>query len=435
MLHKKELDIREEPAPKAHLHRMRSERLRTRESLTRALTRIAGRIAEAPTRLVEWNDRYLYSRVSSTITAKRLWAAGSFARGATMCGDLDLILEIDVDGAHPPTRTIGNGLFGRAQDTSLFIGTPEQNTSNIAFPEARLIWSEASPDWNANIAAIAPDPTAGRFARPADRLPFRPDQMSASIEELDRLLELRDQGVLSWEFVDAAEIDEDRSALKNAGIASDHYGAKTRDALRLGISCLVSRGRKADQIDPEADSRTCFRYGGTLLLTAQPALPIDLLRSPLYDRLALVPHRSRRGPNGVWLIGRGPEHPLEKQFADCRAFYVTWDGQPAFFSDVSYSEYEPANGIELFLAEEDAVDRAEDDRDFVADGEGVGISSAAGTELLQLVAGCDLVLVDFATIALSRLGELAAGACGEDEVVLSGALELAAALQTRSPEV
>jgi hypothetical protein len=379
---------------------------------------------------MEWTDRRLYSRETATVTAKCLWVAGSYARGAIECGDLDLILEIAVEGHHPPTPTIAKSLFGAAQDTTLYTGTPDRNSSNVAFPEARLVWSEVSPDWKANIANISPDPNAGRFARATDALPLRPDQVSADVEELERLLDLKDRRVLDWEFIDAASVTTNPAALKDAGLHPEFYGAKTRDALQLVISHHASLGREGKWMQAGVNERTRFRCGGTFFVTANPEIPLDQLENPIYDKLTVVPHRSRRGPNGIWLVGRGPEHPVEKLFSGRSAHYVTSSGEPVRFMDVTHSRHKPATGIELFHAEDDALDHAEIERDFVEDDDAVEVARAEGSQLLQLIAGCDLVLVNGESFALSRIGQLATQTGAEDEVRIARAEELAAALAT-----
>jgi hypothetical protein len=392
---------------------VKSEQRRTRESLTRALVRIAARIAEAPTQRVEWYDHRRYKRDASTVTAIRLWVAGSYARGAQDCGDLDLVLEATFEGAYPPTSAIKNALLGRVQDASLFIGTPEKNSANIAFPEARLVWDRESPDWNANLAAIRVDPTAVRFSRPTDRLPIRPEQLSADKEQLERLLALGDERVLTWRFVDESEITVDSSGVLNAGLQRINIGVKTREALNLAISHFGSGSSKPrgwtrldlDRLSAGLSDKTSFWFDGTLVLTGAPQVPIDRLDVLFCDRLAIVPHRSRRGPNGIWIITRGPEHPLVKSLADLRAFYVTCEGTPFYYEEYDDAVHEAAAGVDLFLNAEDADAQAESERDFVSDDEEVSVASAAGTELLSLIAGCDLVGVDGERVALSSAGE------------------------------
>jgi hypothetical protein len=414
---------------------MRSERRRSRDSLTRSLERIAGRIAQAPSQTVEWNDRHRYTREVSTITAKRLWVAGSYARGAPQCGDLDLVLEVTVSGVHPSSRTIAKGLFGSAPDTTLYVGTPDENSSYVVFPEACLIWSEDSPDWKANISAIACDAGAGRYARPTDRLPLRPEQMSTTLEELEQLLQLKGAQVLDWKFVDASDITLDPAAVESTRLLAECLGAKTRDALQLAASYFGAAGREGEWNPATMNERTRFRCGGILLLTAYPEIPVHHLENPFYDTLALVPHRSRRGPNGIWIIRRGPAHLVEKLFADCRAFYVTCNGEPLRISDVSYSTFNPATGIDLFSDEQDAFDVAENERDFFGDDDEIEVASAGGSELLRLIAGCDLVLVDHSEeLVLTRAGQLARQSDEDEEVRIADAPALAAALTGIPPQ-
>ena len=410
---------------------LREERRRTRESLTRARERIAGRIAAAPTQPVEWDDRRTYAPESATITAERLWVAGSYARGAAVCGDLDLIVELAIEGPQPPTRTIGNRLFGRAQDTSLYVGTPERNSANIPFPEARLVWSQASPDWRTNISAIAVDSDAGHFERPLDQLPLRPDQLSTDFEQIKRVLELLDGGILSSEFIEAAAITEDPAALAKVRFRPDRYGVKTADALRLGVSWLAPRV-DGDRLRTEEQGHLRFRFGGTLLLVGSPGLPVQRLDTPFHDALALVPHWSRRGPNGIWIIRRGPEHPVVKQFEEGRAFFVTRNGEPDYFSDVTHSSSDARKGIELYRDEQETVERVEDDRDFYPDHERIEVASASGAGLLHHLAGCDIVLVDGESFALSQAGQRTLRVGGDADVPIVSAATLAAALRDPS---
>lgn len=402
---------------------MRAERRRTRDSLTKTLSRIAGRIAVRPTGDVEWTDHRTGDRERATVTAKCLWVAGSYARGAVECGDLDLILDATIDGFHPPARSIAKSLFGATQDTSLYIGTPESNSSQVAFPEARLVWCDESPDWRLNIAAIGIDPEAGRFARATDELPLRPDQLSTGLESLEELVELRRRGVLVWEFIDANEIGSHPAALDRVRLPPDLYGAKTREAVQLAVSHFASAGHTRRWKPLQWPDRTRFRSGGKLVFTGQLTIALDHLESPVIDTLALVPHRSRRGPNGIWLIRRGPEHPVERLFAGCRAFHVTNGGEPIY---VHYGDGSEAPvGIDLFSDEEGAAEGAEIQRDFEEEDDQVEVASAAGAELLLLIAGCDLVKVDGTSFVFSRAGQ---GVAPDGETGISDARELAAAL-------
>lgn len=357
----------------------------------------------------------------------RLWVAGSYARGAADCGDLDLIVELAVDGHTPPARAIGNRLFGRAQDTSLYVGTPEHNSANVAFPEARLVWSGEQPDWRTNIAEIGSDPAAGRFERPLDAIPLRPDQLAADLETLERVVAGIGEGALRSRFIPAVELREDPALLGSMRFRAGRYGARTSEVLRLALPYLGAR-TGADRVRVEEQGALRFQVGGTLLLAGTPPVPLHRLETPFYAGLALMPHLSRRSPNGLWLLERGPEHEVEKLFAGRAAFYVTCGGAPLVVEDASHSRTHPAGEVALFTSEEDARERAEDEADLSGAPDRIDVAKAAGTALLGLLAGCDLVSVDGDTRALSQSGELALAAWGQNEVGVADAATLAALL-------
>lgn len=363
---------------------------------------------------MEWTDRRFSSRYTATVTAKRLWVAGSFARGAAECGDLDLIMDVSVDGSYPPNATIKRNLLGNLQDASLYIGTPDKNDSYVSFPEARLVWSEEFPDGSANLAAIPFDPGAGRFARPTDQLPLRPDQVNPGIGQLEHLLELKQHRVLEWKFIDAASVVPDPPALARASSVMRRFGVKSRDALWLGLAHHAVDAGPGHDPRSDLDGRTGFRWGGTIYLTARPGIPLEELDTPFINAIGLIPHRSRRGPNGIWLIRRGPEHPLEQRFADCQAYHLTWDGKPIFAEEI-YDDHRSITTIDLFRSQEEASDNAEFEREFFGDEGVISFAPARGTRLLDLIAGCDEVTVDQESFALPRAGQQVIPA-GEDRL-------------------
>jgi hypothetical protein len=232
---------------------------------------------------------------------------------------------------------------------------------------------------------------------------------------------------LVWDFTDAGSIREDLGALRLTRLPWDRYGEKTREALQIAISYHASVGRRGAWKPLQWHDRTRFRCGGTLLLTSQLTVPLDQLENPIYGALALVPHRSRRGPNGIWLIGRGPEHSVEKLFAGCGAYYVVINGEPIYVSDQTHSRFQAATVIDLFSSEEDARERAEMERDDADDSDSVQVASGVGAELLRLIAGCDLIQVDGRAFAFSRAGELVVASIKESRI--STAEELAAAVR------
>src|SRR5215510_5502785 len=193
--------------------RRQGERTRSRASFTRTLEAIAARIAEQ--RVFDYEELPIGSlRGYETVEIKALWVAGSYARGAAECGDLDLIIEVaitqtrlanDDDPRRPSLRRI---LLKGAKDVQLHTGTPEKNNMGVAFPEARLIWSPAAPDWAAAIAAIRIDSSATRHARRADLAPLRPGQLAYTNQpDLEVVVDLRERGEIEWVWVPLDQIE------------------------------------------------------------------------------------------------------------------------------------------------------------------------------------------------------------------------------------
>jgi len=89
-----------------------------RESFTKKLERICQRLDEASIRAIAHKD-FFNKPATSKVEITSLWVVGSYARGAMMCGDLDLVLEYRVvEGQHPSPRTvflIPAGFGGRSE--------------------------------------------------------------------------------------------------------------------------------------------------------------------------------------------------------------------------------------------------------------------------------------------------------------------------------
>ncbi|MFH1982403.1 MAG: hypothetical protein ABIL58_11185 [Pseudomonadota bacterium] len=102
---------------------MQEERRRPRQSFTRALKRIAGRIDSHDCFEITYFNPILYKQHRSVVRVAALWAFGSWVRGAPDCGDLDLMADISlVDGTMPVESAIRRALVNRARDVRLYIG-------------------------------------------------------------------------------------------------------------------------------------------------------------------------------------------------------------------------------------------------------------------------------------------------------------------------
>ena len=122
-------------------------------------------------------------RAASTPLIGAVYVFGSYARGALLCGDLDLMVETTgqlprhplnednpmaglrrIDPTDAAVRSLARGLKGVEIS---FISTP---TRRDPLPEKwgvtpTLVWSREQPDTAANLATITPDPNAGRYER------------------------------------------------------------------------------------------------------------------------------------------------------------------------------------------------------------------------------------------------------------------------------
>jgi hypothetical protein len=100
-----------------------------------------------------------------------------------------------------------------------------------------------------------------------------------------------------------------------------------------------------------------------------------------------VPHLSHRGPNGLWLLWRGSEHPLEHAFAPRQAYYLQDSHCPAVTTEID--DWREAETLELFRTYGDAAARASEDKEnFSVDYE---VAVASGSELLRLISAVDVI--------------------------------------------
>ena len=412
------------------------ERRRPRDRFTRILKRLCQRLDEASDAQVRWTESIFKKVRQDIVTVHALWVVGSYARGALDCGDLDLILDVtsQSDGPRawlPPTSAICRTIFRSPADVRVYIGTPEKNTSGLAFDDARLVWSSEGTDWAAAIVAIRPDPSASRFYRPTDAIPFRMEQLDTDIDTISELLELERTQLLQWEFVpytDAA-LEEPRSEDENdvVWLASEFCGKRTQ---RLIPHLLRTFRRntiwpKGKWLRKRAD-KTAFRNGGCDILVGRPPIPYFRLDELPTSEIALFPHLTQRGPNGVWLLGRGDEHPLVKRAMGIRLFcLVSEDGCPVDVRCIGTNGTEGTT-FDLFSSESAAAQQArEDEQQF---GVPTNIRRVSGKDLLTLLSLADALYLGESEIPLTTAGRLLLEA---DEIMDSTTvLDMLASYQT-----
>lgn len=375
---------------------------RKRESFTKALKRIVDRINNENVFEVNWRSELFREDCESRFRVETLWVVGSYARGALNCGDLDLVAEITVEsGVFPFTRRASRAILGSVPDVMLYIGTPNENSSGIEFLGAKVVWSSKSTDWKTAIDDIQEDPTASRYARRYDVLPVRLGQTVNSVEFFEKMVDLHEEGIISWDWIPAEDI---RVCIEGWPVELRRFyenlnkwvGTKTLKAAQYAIAWLES-------IDSPGswrihnDKKCHMKHGGSELFIGRPVVDLKLLDSLSCSQLVIVPHLSRRGPNGIWIIRRGRNHPIERAFTGLGAYYLAVNQSPWYVTRDFHlqNQYCPIRTIELFTSKvaamNFAVERKKDfENDFALD-----IAYAPSTEFLRIISCCDSVKIDF----------------------------------------
>jgi hypothetical protein len=389
-----------------------------RTAFTRKLTRLCERLEECHRRTIAFRHFFFRSReMSSDVVVRSLWVVGSYARGALDCGDLDVVLQVGPERDLPPQRTITKAFFGSLPYVRYYLGDPTTNTSGIEFPDAVLVWSGPQCDWASAIASIKPNPSAGRAARDTDAIPLRHEQVYAELNELVKLVELRDHGSLEWNFaaVDSKWLEMipsqdiasgEEQLLRSAEI---YWGRKSRQLVPALLRLMRVHEPNGDWNSGYAD-HSRMRCGGTEVRVGHPEVGTSSFdNNPSLRQIALVPHFSARGPNGAWLIRRGQGHPDLVRLMNSWAFYlVADDGSPCLYCSYDGKQEWDATAIVLNLF--DSLEEARDDGDFWEEADDSGISKwdvavAKGADLLGIIARCDVIQYGDLQFGITPRGE------------------------------
>lgn len=378
-----------------------------REQATKTLERICERLDACASAQMDKPARFSES-VPGPATAKRLWVVGSYARGAMTCGDIDLVMEVD-----NPSYSAGflkRELFRNPQRVSLYTGTPEKNSSHAQFEGAVLVW-EAGKDWRAALAGIELDESAGRHDRPTDSIPLRLEQ-AGGLAFAEAMLDSLARDELKWHFVPLEVVSPvtEPEAQAEDEIALYQRCRESGAGVRKLLPYVLGYVRRFGQVDLwwSLDSTTRLIQGSQLfVLGSTPAL--DELADLGLSRVVVMPHLSTRGPNGFWVIERGPRHPLATVFEGCEAWIIT-DGQGtpstilAFASSSSYVR--PVMAVDIFQSQIEAVKYAKtlDEDDPLDPGEVRDVRQIQGAALLDVLARCDLLIGGVSDTVFSNTG-------------------------------
>lgn len=389
-----------------------AEKRDPRELFTKKLVRICQRLDETSTRVIA-HKNFLNKAVTSQLEITSLWVVGSYSRGAMTCGDLDLVLQYRlIEGNHPAPPTITKTLFGSLQYVRYYFGTPESSTSGVAFPGAVLIWTKPDCEWRSAIDSIKPDPGAGRATRETDSIPLRAEQLYMEPERLHQLAAQCKEGLLEWEFVEITasdlkpvpieEISErDKKLLRMAPMMG-----KKSQALIPAIIRLMARYEPVGVWGSSDSYRVRFTCGATALNLGRPALPYNPFdEEPSIKQYALIPHISRKGPNGAWIIRRGPNHPDTKALANRHAYFLGSPGSPETLVHRDQNKIWSMEILELFSTHEEAKEFAAmlDEGNDTPDTE---IGRAEGLDLIPLFAWVDAFEIGNHQLAITRAGAI-----------------------------
>ena len=389
---------------------------RSRNFYSKSLSAICGRLDQSNTAGFSWRHPFVHIDCQSKATVKALWIAGSYARGALTCGDLDLVVEIDwhrTPAALP--HQIFKALGLRLKGVSVFDGTPAINSSHVEFPEAVLIWNAHGRDWLTAIDTIAIDANAGHFERATDQIPFGFEQLTCDLEQLEKLLTLRDEGLIKWAFTPLTSIPARERHTSRSISNFNMFGACGAKTQRLFPQLLpyFHFDRWPASYRKGRESRTKFRLGDSLLVVGRPEVPVLLLNSVTTASILIAPHLICGSDNGVWRIARGELHPLTlatkplKIWALLRSDDGLLDFYERFRDDICFEGVSigfPA--IDLFTSLENALQWISDSTE-PGDCELHPVLLTPDA-LLSCLSAVDLISLDMTDYALTPVGAAAA---------------------------
>lgn len=366
------------------------------------------------------------------ITVTGVWVVGSYARGATHCMALDLVVQTTGDSL--PISARNKVLLGRLPDTSgyigssdvaieqyiyfsqseggrssadavkiqmlgypldvrVYLGTPADNESGIYFSEAVQVWG-AGIDSAEALSAIVVDATVGRFPRKADAIPLRHEQVQVGVDFVENLIDTFDQGIYTWSFITLDTFKPVHSI--ELVMKIDRYNLNNDKRLLIPYvqAYIDTVHLPGEPVGHFKDDFWVRDDVWVLLGVGMPAM--TLLNRPGISRLAVMPNISARGPNGIWVIERGPEHALTKAFShkNAAAWLVGHEGNPSFVIHEGPGRDNYVRHLEVFTSKEEAqahIDELyadEDTDEFVRLPEPMFVT---GPQYLDALRGVDMV--------------------------------------------
>jgi hypothetical protein len=138
-----------------------------------------------------------------------------------------------------------------------------------------------------------------------------------------------------------------------------------------------------------------FAIGDALLVTGRPYVSVKELESTEYSCLLIAPYLTGRGPNGIWTIQRGTEHPLLRMFAGACAYHLSVNGEQVR-TTYHIDDNPSGTAIDLFRQPRDA-------KSVMFDDEKIAFASETPA-VLKLLHRVDLVISHKQDFALTPHG-------------------------------
>jgi len=292
---------------------------RPRAHWTGKLARILAAVTSKESYEANWEDSLLGGRLTGKFVVEAVYVFGSFARGAEVCGDLDLVVEVRrIEGLLPPSALVKRVALGRPTHVDVLIDSFGTDHFRSQFSEARLVWSRALPDWEANVAAIPALPTATRFARKTDALPFPLRCLGTSRDSAEALVDRIAARELKSTFLPFESINVDTDGWDEhqkhlAMCAGMGAGSATKNVVNWVMQHTFDTTSEPYSFRRE-DHAGRLHVNDAVIRMGRPNPSATVLDRVDASRLLLVPHLSTRVPGGVWCLERGPEHPVVKAF-------------------------------------------------------------------------------------------------------------------------
>lgn len=189
-------------------------------------------------------------------------------------------------------------------------------------------------------------------------------------------------------------------------------GGRTRKLVPHAWAYLRAQRRETDKFT--AHNGAGLTLAGVHFQFGRPFAPLDILDEMGISRVVLAPHTSRRGPNGMLKISRGPKHPQVEAMKDVSAWvHLNERGTLAMIQCSSFDSwggpYDFAYVLELFASEELAGARmkqlAREDEEFARS---LSIQLLDGPKLLDAISQADTLEFpsgqDFGTLHVTREG-------------------------------